>query len=994
MTLKPISKTTDDWEGSLALAQAVHKRYGLPCIPVYGDPKPDDPTTPKKYPILSGWQKNLPKTPEDITALWNQAKGRAKCYLVGIPCAGLIVIDVDTAEHKNGIDGRAQWEAWESEYGKTPTLTVQTQSGGLHIYYRLPAGRRVINGTSKLADGIDHKTAGGQVVGPGNYFTINGEVRGYKIVAEGPVEAGYIADAPEWLLEKLEACNAGAQEAASLPCAPTQTAAALEADLDINFEPALAATGASVEARTTAYINNTLAKVCSEISTAKRGTRNQTLDNGALRVLRLWEYGTKNNGVTTDQSKLLDALYKAGVASGLLPTDVKSTIGSAIKGVAKYGEPDAIRKIREDVVATAKPASVPTTAALSAPVHVAAQSKATVKTDYTAYYTEKAQILDTRPEGREWLASRGISLETAHAMRIGYDPLCDPINAPGIDSEELPYTGDEVRPSQRVIVPTGPAHFLAVSIDPSTPEKYKELSPKGSHAGVFNLAALSQEEGCVFVTDTWLNALSYIEAGAVAIATLTAKGAGELLKQVIAKKPTATLILAYSNTEAGRGARDILKNELHRRNVSYLIAGQAVTGKGDVSREGVETPNDLLVFDKESFLKAVQEIQKQAGACPDNTLSYLENAEFARDIRNFQGVIKTGYESLDAVFGGLYPGLYVIGAISSLGKTTYIHQMCDQIAAYGPHVLFFSMEMSRMELVSKSLARRTYQANQGSAWTSLGIRKGQWNDAVFNAIETYKQTVGNRISIIEGNFDVDMSYISDYVRRYVRKNQARVVVVIDYLQIVQPSHSDTKQTAKQLVDLCVTEMKRLSRDLSIPVIAISSLNRTNYMTPIDFDAFKESGGIEYTADVVWGMQLACLEDEEFQRDQAIIKKKKKIQEEKSRDPRQVEIVCLKNRYGKIGTKLFYSYYPKYDYFEECAEGIALNRADFLDGYEKDDLNAELIANMQAAKKQAEKERDFRSHIPGYDDFMKDQLEKKRAERAAKKAEEQTDAEGV
>ena len=67
---------------------------------------------------------------------------------------------------------------------------------------------------------------------------------------------------------------------------------------------------------------------------------------------------------------------------------------------------------------------------------------------------------------------------------------------------------------------------------------------------------------------------------------------------------------------------------------------------------------------------------------------------------------KTGFENLDRITN-LYPGLYVLGAISSLGKTTFACQLADQLSEAGEHVLFFSLEQSRFELVTKGLSRLT-----------------------------------------------------------------------------------------------------------------------------------------------------------------------------------------------------------------------------------------------------------------------------------------------
>ena len=59
----------------------------------------------------------------------------------------------------------------------------------------------------------------------------------------------------------------------------------------------------------------------------------------------------------------------------------------------------------------------------------------------------------------------------------------------------------------------------------------------------------------------------------------------------------------------------------------------------------------------------------------------------------------------EALGGGLYPGLYMMGAISSLGKTTLACQIADQIAAAGQPVLIFSLEMARKEIFAKSISR-------------------------------------------------------------------------------------------------------------------------------------------------------------------------------------------------------------------------------------------------------------------------------------------------
>ena len=90
--------------------------------------------------------------------------------------------------------------------------------------------------------------------------------------------------------------------------------------------------------------------------------------------------------------------------------------------------------------------------------------------------------------------------------------------------------------------------------------------------------------------------------------------------------------------------------------------------------------------------------------------------------------IPTGFKKFDEVLeGGLYEGLYIIGAISSLGKTTFVLQIADQIAQQGQDILIFSLEMARSELMAKSMSRITFDLSKDprNAKTTRGITTGK-----------------------------------------------------------------------------------------------------------------------------------------------------------------------------------------------------------------------------------------------------------------------------
>lgn len=516
------------------------------------------------------------------------------------------------------------------------------------------------------------------------------------------------------------------------------------------------------------------------------------------------------------------------------------------------------------------------------------------KTDFTEYYRQCRERI-TEPAAAAYLQARGISADTAAAYWIGFDPEADPANAPG-------GNGEIKHPCPRMIIPTSTAHYIARRTDGR--QEYRAMNPGGSRPAIFNLRSLYDGSKTVFVTEGAFDALAIIESGAAAIALNSTSNADALIKTLEEKRTGAILILALDNDDAGRRAAGTIKEGLQRLNVSYTVS--------DISA-GYKDPNAALTADPETFAATVQAAQAQA-IKPENVTAYIDllmSGEIAK-FREAQDR-KTGFSNLDREAGGLYTGLYCIAATSSLGKTTFANQMADQLAAAGNDVIFFSMEQSRLELVSKSLARMAAQKDPETPATSLSIRKGILPPAVLDAADEYKAAIADRLSIVEGNFSCNVSFIGEYVREYIKRTGCKPIVFIDYLQILQPA-DDRHQSTKEAIDSAVTELKRMSRENDITVFIISSVNRANYLTPIDFESLKESGGIEYTCDVIWGLQLQCLNEDVFSQDKKIKEKRERIKEAKRETPRKIELVCLKNRYGIANFSVAFDYFPRNDLF--------------------------------------------------------------------------------
>ena len=517
--------------------------------------------------------------------------------------------------------------------------------------------------------------------------------------------------------------------------------------------------------------------------------------------------------------------------------------------------------------------------------------------DFLDYFQQMGANLDGA-EG--YLSSRHISIETARRFNLGYDVRWI---HPDVAERQRAKGSDWLPPaSRRLIIPTGKGSYVARAIDPDA--EYQKQ--KVGKSNLFNTDALHNAgKRPVFVTEGEIDALSVIEAGGEACALGSVSNAGKLIDHLKEHPTECTLILSLDNDEAGQECARKLSDGLKLAGISFTTINISGTHKDE---------NEALCGDPDGFRDAIQDAEQQTAAAPDGVASYMARL-MGQEIGEFSQAseTKTGFRRFDQLAGGIFPGLYVVAAISSLGKTTFIHQMADQIATAGKHVLFFSLEMSRLEMVSKSISRKMAQIDYSNAITSLKIRRGTTSNLMQRAAKEYAEAVGDRLSIIEGGFDTSVSLIGEYVRRYIDKNNTRPVVIVDYLQIIQGAQ---KNTIREAMDYNVVELKRMTRALDIPVIVISSVNRGNYLLPVDFESIKESGGIEYTADVVLGMQLACLDEDIFSKENKIKEKRERIKTAKGENPREVKLVCLKNRYGSPDWTIDYKYYSQYDLFEE------------------------------------------------------------------------------
>lgn len=534
-------------------------------------------------------------------------------------------------------------------------------------------------------------------------------------------------------------------------------------------------------------------------------------------------------------------------------------------------------------------------------IHTSVYTQAETE-DYTDFFLQAHKAV----EQTDYWKKRGLSKETVDRFKLGYVAEWRHPKAPKAPT------------SPRLIIPTSPYSYLARDTRETIPEEQRAYSKsKVGSIQLFNKKALQTATKPIFIVEGELDALSIIEVGGEAVALGTTTKSKALIELLKAQAPSQALIIALDNDEAGQRASRELTEGLQGLNIpcySFNPCGE------------YKDANEALQRDREALTIAVAEAEhlqdeeeqaKREAYLKNSTANYLQS--FINGIADSVDTpyIPTGFKKLDSVLdGGLYEGLYIVGAISSLGKTTIITQIADQIARAGTDVLIFSLEMARAEIMAKSISRHTLQsvlATGGdirNAKTARGITTGKRyidysqteRDLINNAIMEYSQYAQN-IYISEGVGDIGAEQIRETVQKHILYTGKTPVVIIDYLQILAP-YSE-RATDKQNTDKAVMELKRISRDYKTPVIGISSFNRANYKEAVTMEAFKESGAIEYSSDILIGLQLKGAGKKDFDANEA-----------KRKDPREIELVILKNRNGRTGDSLSFNFYPLFNYFEE------------------------------------------------------------------------------
>lgn len=559
------------------------------------------------------------------------------------------------------------------------------------------------------------------------------------------------------------------------------------------------------------------------------------------------------------------------------------------------------------------------------------------------YVAECARRLADEPTADllAYLEQRGITHAEAVALGLGYDPK----PAHGWQDEAgnwhngprlvIPWAGSDFYHIDRAM--DGRAHNLKYDKPPSKPDEKTPISECVGPQPTWNPAAFSEPylvavEGALDALAIQLCGYNAVALGGTSVNNFATEAAAHRYAGVVIDMMDADGDMEDENegNRKGRGAGAKLCDLLGNAGILTLSRAEYGIGTADLYSGQYKDAGEMLAANRADLAQMLEYMRlmakdKAEAAKNDEWREAMKNlkledaGEIARGIYNCadeETPVSTGFTSLDrALDGGLRSGLMILGAVSSAGKTTFLSQVADYIAAHGRPVLFVSIEQSGRELVSKSISRM--MAGRGYDRITLhemGAEKyrAYWPEektrALAEAVGEYAAEVAPNLHIMAACEQPSINDVKAAAYRIADKCGQPPVIMLDYLQILKPLNE--RDTERQAVDGNISELRRLSgaNGLRTPVLVISSFNRGSYSGAIEMESFKESGGVEYGSDVLAGIQpyrmeqqvTARTKDDKPPTEQVMkFRAREIVKAFRKQDVKDAELVILKNRNGAL-----------------------------------------------------------------------------------------------
>jgi replicative DNA helicase len=353
-------------------------------------------------------------------------------------------------------------------------------------------------------------------------------------------------------------------------------------------------------------------------------------------------------------------------------------------------------------------------------------------------------------------------------------------------------------------------------------------------------------------------------------------------------------------------------------NISYYarivrekaILRSLITTATEIATRGYEEQGNVEEFldtaEKVIFDISEKKIKASFVAVGDMIKDTLKTVERLYERKEMVTGVPTGYEDLDKLTAGLQPSdLVIVAGRPSMGKTAFSLNIAANAAFAGVGVAVFSLEMAKEQLVLRMLCSEARVNNSK-------VRSGYLAERDFPKLANAAGRLHEALIYIDDTPAISILELRAKARRLVRDRTKKVgLIVIDYLQLMRGMGGASNR--EQEISEISRSLKALAKELAVPVIAISQLNRRvedrGDRRPMMSD-LRESGAIEQDADVI----MFIYRDE--------------VYNQNSEEKGKAEIIVAKQRNGPIDTveltflnefMRFENYTPRNEFDYEEAE---------------------------------------------------------------------------
>lgn len=271
---------------------------------------------------------------------------------------------------------------------------------------------------------------------------------------------------------------------------------------------------------------------------------------------------------------------------------------------------------------------------------------------------------------------------------------------------------------------------------------------------------------------------------------------------------------------------------------SLIHAGTQITQLGYEAEEDVETAIDA----SEQLVFAVR--SKDVGESV--TIEHAALTVYRSIIEGKKPGLSTGFSGIDQLMTGYQPGhLYILGARPGMGKTSFALGSAAVVARSHPdaHVVIFSLEMAYEELAERFIAAR---ANLDLRQ----LRTGEFEGVEWERVSDAADWVSKLPITIEEAYTLERIVAS---ARRLHARRPISLIIVDYLQLVTSTRVRSGANLNEIVTAVSRSLKLLARELRVPVLALSQLNREVENRAVkrpQLSDLRESGAIEQDADLV------------------------------------------------------------------------------------------------------------------------------------------------